>query len=294
MTFIDGPGHYIFELMAFHPIIMLLNPGHLWAALVLSLALAAISYRLRALSISGAIGMVIAGTVMLGLGGVPFAIPLLFFYFTSSILTFLKSPAKLVSLKAMDKTGPRDIWQVLSNGGVATVAAALYFTTGNVIWFFAGLASLCEACSDTWATEIGTLAPGRPVSVVSLKRIEPGQSGGMSILGTLATIAGALLTMLVTRLTAGTQGGAIPVSVGIWFASANCGLAGSLLDSLLGASIQAQYRCDVCDRITELRIHCGRPSHLERGLRLINNDVVNLASTLFAALIITALLVFRV
>jgi len=266
----------------------------IFAGLALSAALSVISYRIKALSKSGSLGMVVVGTVVFGLGGVLFAVPLLFFYVTSTLLTFTRSRAKEQSLKMIDKAGPRDIWQVLANGGIATVCALLHFITGDYIWFFLFLASLCEATSDTWATEVGTLFAVAPVSIVTFRKVERGQSGGITILGTLAAGAGSAVTMLVTLWIAHIDSTVASYSIRIWIAAANCGLAGSLLDSLLGASLQAQYRCEVCGRLSERPFHCGRPANMERGLRWVNNDVVNFTSSFFAAAALVAIYLLRV
>ena len=63
----------------------------------------------------------------------------------------------------------------------------------------------------------------------------------------------------------------------------NAGFAGAILDSLIGGSIQGMCRCRVCEKITEKKTHCGLTTEHVAGLRLINNDLVNLIATLFAA-----------
>jgi uncharacterized membrane protein len=57
-------------------------------------------------------------------------------------------------------------------------------------------------------------------------------------------------------------------------------------DSLLGATVQAQYYCPTCNKPTESRAHrCGATTILVRGVPWINNDVVNIAGTLVGALV---------
>jgi uncharacterized protein (TIGR00297 family) len=265
----------------------------LLAGFAISLAMAFISYRFKAISFSGSIGMIIIGTIIFGLGGLAYAIPLIFFFISSSILTAIKTKGKSDALIAAGKTGPRDIWQVMANGGVGAVYVIIYFITGNIVWFFPYLASLCKANSDTWATEIGTLFPYSPISIVSLKKVDPGQSGGITFLGTLAAIAGALAMMLVAYGARHLHREFSLVDTRFWLIAANCGFAGSILNSVVGASIQAQYRCRKCHHLTENPKHCGDLSLLIRGFRFINNDLVNRASCLFAGLMTTAILLLR-
>jgi len=61
----------------------------------------------------------------------------------------------------------------------------------------------------------------------------------------------------------------------------------SLVDSLLGATIQAVYRCPECGVPTESRVHrvCGEATELVRGQPWITNDTVNALSTLTSAAI---------
>jgi uncharacterized protein (TIGR00297 family) len=64
------------------------------------------------------------------------------------------------------------------------------------------------------------------------------------------------------------------------------GLAGSLADSLMGATIQAMYYCPTCKKETERRVHsCGTPTLPLRGIPWFDNDVVNFIATLFGALV---------
>jgi uncharacterized membrane protein len=58
------------------------------------------------------------------------------------------------------------------------------------------------------------------------------------------------------------------------------GVAGALLDSVLGASLQALAWCPACARATERDPHsCGTPTQPLRGLSWFGNDAVNFAAT---------------
>lgn len=256
---------------------------------LIALLIAYASYRLNALSWSGAIGMIMVGTIIFGLGGLIFAVPLIFFFISSSLISLIITPSKRQAMITFDKTGPRDIWQVLANGGVGTVCAILYFIAGEFIWFFPYLASLCEATSDTWATELGTLSKRYPVSITALRRVEPGRSGGVTVIGTLAAVAGSLATMLSGYSGIAIESGLQQYQFKFWLAAVNAGFAGAILDSMMGGSIQAMYRCNVCERITEKKRHCDLPTNHISGWRFVNNDMVNLVSTLFAAAVVAAM-----
>lgn len=247
-----------------------------------SIILALLSVRFKALSRGGGAGMIIVGTVVFGLGGVVFAIPLIFFYVSSTILTFITSPAKRVAMIYFDKIGPRDFRQVLANGGVGTICTLIFFFTGEFIWFFPYLASICAAAADTWATERGTMSKQTPVSIVTLKKTEPGRSGAVTVQGFVSAAAGSALVTIFGYLTVKLSAGLGGYPGKMWMAVFNAGFAASILDSILGGSIQAIYRCPICNRITERRTHCGDTTIPVHGMLFVNNDVVNLVSVLFA------------
>jgi uncharacterized membrane protein len=62
------------------------------------------------------------------------------------------------------------------------------------------------------------------------------------------------------------------------------GLFGGFVDSFLGATLQAQYKCNVCSKTTEKKFHCENFTSLIRGKRWVNNDFVNFVCTSAGAL----------
>ena len=182
-------------------------------------------------------------------------------------------------LRGTHEPAPRNAWQVLANGGVAALCAIAAVDAG--VPFNAAFAGAFAAASaDTWGTEIGTLARRRPVSILTFRSMEPGLSGGVSLLGTVATIAGALCVAVVASL--------LRVAP-LWPVAAG-GVAGALLDSIVGASLQARQWCPACSCECETPQHyCGTPTTLRRGVRWIQNDAVNLMATLCGASVAAAL-----
>lgn len=266
-----------------------------WQRLALGLAiaaaLAAAAWRLRLLAPSGALAAVLLGGLTFGLGGWPAAIVLVAFFASSSALTRLFSKRKKALAKTFSKGGRRDWAQVLANGGPALLALGL----GAADWlpqavaWPAFAAALAGATADTWATELGVLSPGQPQLITTGQRVPRGTSGGVSLVGSLAAAAGALLIALIAGLVgAGFMHPSFLLSVLL------AGVLGSYFDSLIGATVQAIYYCPDCKKETEQHpLHsCGAATTLRRGWAWMSNDWVNFLSGLFSILVLLAAAAF--
>ncbi len=240
------------------------------------------AWRLGALTPDGARAAALLGALVFGLGGLRWAVLLLAFFGTSSALSRAFAARKRPLGEKFAKGSRRDAAQVLSNGGVAGLCAAASVLWPQAWWLWsAGAGALAAVNADTWATELGVLSRAAPVLITSGKPVEKGTSGGITPLGTLATLGGAALLGALAALLA--PGGAawqpgLAVTLG--------GVAGSLLDSLLGAAAQAVYYCPACGTETEHhpRHTCGASTRRLRGLPWLNNDAVNLLASLAGAL----------
>jgi len=225
----------------------------------------------------------VEGTIIFGVGGWRWAVLLLAFFISSSALTRLFAKRKAALNEKFEKGGQRDIGQVLANGGVASVFAGLSFFFPQASWtWLAFAASLAAVNADTWATELGVLNPSRPRLITTWKPVERGTSGGISLYGSLAALAGALLIAILAGLVR--PSGDFLTVTGI---AALGGLVGSFFDSLLGATLQAIYFCPRCEKETEKHpLHtCGTKTEQLRGLKWLNNDMVNTACALMGAVI---------
>jgi uncharacterized protein (TIGR00297 family) len=209
------------------------------------------------------------------MGGGWHAALVLFAFFIPSVALSRLGRARKRELVDIGKHGARDAWQVLANGGVAALCAALAIRLG-ANWLAAFAGAFAAASADTWGTEIGTLVRQAPRSILTFKPLATGMSGGVTLAGTLAEIAGAAFVAVVAML-AGIAA-FLPVAIG--------GFAGALVDSILGASLQSLRRCETCARDCETDPHeCGSPTTLRRGLGWLGNDAVNLAATVTGALV---------
>lgn len=271
---------------------------------LLALLIAFIAFRVKALSRSGALAALGLGTVIFGLGGLSWAVLLLAFFISSSTLSRLFKRRKSALDEKFSKGSQRDAGQVLANGGVAGVFAILHAFFPQAGWTWIGCAAaLAAANADTWATELGVLNPGAPILITSGRPVERGTSGGISPAGTLAALAGAAFVALFaalgyrTALQIGPRAPYLTSPTGLLFdggvfgLAALGGLAGSLVDSLLGATLQAIYYCPACQKETERHPQhtCGTDTRRVRGLAWLDNDWVNTACTLSGALLAVVL-----
>jgi uncharacterized protein (TIGR00297 family) len=112
------------------------------------------------------------------------------------------------------------------------------------------LAAMVEATADTVSSEIGQAFGGRPVMLISMRPMDPGTDGAVTLLGSVAGTAGGALVaaagMWALRLS-------VSQAAIAWFA----GICGLFFDSFLGATVE------------------------RKGW--IGNDLVNFSSTVFAA-----------
>jgi uncharacterized protein (TIGR00297 family) len=232
---------------------------------VLAAAVALFAYRARALTPGGAAAAFVVGAIVFGSAG----------WTGASVLFAFFIPSTLVS-RIGDRRGPaRNGWQVLANGGVAAICA-LASQHGGERFAAAFAGAFAAASADTWGTEIGTLSRTPPVSILTLRRVATGRSGGVTVLGSAATIGGALVVALV----------ASAVRVAPFWSVAAGGIAGALLDSVLGAGLQALRWCPTCRQECETRVHrCGSATVLRRGAGWLENDGVNFAATIGGAIV---------
>jgi uncharacterized protein (TIGR00297 family) len=272
-----------------------LTPLYLFYAGLLAAGISLAAWLLRLLSYSGALAAFAVGFFIFGFGGLPFAIPLLVFFFSSSLLSRVGRARKARRLNALyEKTATRDAGQVLANGSIPALLAFLYARSPSTQTWLLCLASLAAVNADTWATEIGGLAPGRPRLVTTYKQVEPGTSGAVSFLGLVAALLGSLAVVLAGWLAWPPYTLALmwrfhlPEALAVLWA----GFVAAFGDSILGASAQAQYKCAQCGVVTERAGHCNRPACLVRGFRWINNDVVNFLTGFMGAFFAWILLTY--
>lgn len=244
----------------------------------LAAVIALTAWRLAWLTGSGALASWVAGTVAMGAGW-DWGITLVSYFAVSSILSRYKRDERRKRVRGrLDKPGARDAAQVASNGGFYVVAALCDWIQPGSLWHMLGSGALAASAADTWATELGTLAASEPRSILSGAPVAPGTSGGVTLVGILASLRGAAFV----ALHAFAFGWTAPVALGALAG----GFLGSVADSVLGAAVQARYWCPSCGTDTERHVHdCGTVTEPRGGVRWLNNDGVNAIATATGALV---------
>jgi len=264
----------------------------IWLGLLFSAAIGYAGYAKGALDRSGMVGAIIVGTIIFGLGGWDWGVLLIAFFVSSSLLSGFRKREKEELAEKFSKGSRRDWGQTMANGGagalIAIIAAfASPATRPALLAAFVGAMATVNA--DTWATEIGVLSKTMPRLITTGRQVEIGASGGVTVLGTIATMAGGAFIGLLGALMQISRND-LSMATPLFLAGIVGGLSGSLFDSLLGATFQAIYYCEHCEKETERTIHrCGATTRKLRGFTWLNNDLVNLFSSLIGAILASAI-----
>lgn len=216
-----------------------------WLAIVCAGAIATAGRGFRWLTTGGAAAAAGIGALVFWGAGLTGATLLGMFFISGSALTSWNQR----------RGAARDARQVLANGGWAAAGAVAAPWRPDIGWALL-FGSLASAQADTWATEIGLHAARPPRLITTGLPVAPGTSGGVTLLGTAAGVAGALLLAAL--------GLVLGLSPRVAAVGALAGVLGMLLDSFLGATAQEASWLD--------------------------NDGVNLAATSFGAAVTAGLL----
>ncbi len=233
-----------------------------WITAGIALPFAWLSVRKGWLTLGGAVSAALLGCAVVWAQGAQWIIPLVVFFASSTGLGRLTRTTRATSDAKHGR--PRDAEQVWSNGGVY-LAAALLLPKEQA--HLAMVVSMAVATADTWASEIGMAVRGGTLDLRSGRLVAPGISGGISLAGTLGALAGAVvLAITAAALMPGTP--SFPFVVAAW------GVAGMVVDSVLGAWLQVRYRA--ADGSWHDQDRDGM--QLRLGLSWMTNDRVNLLS----------------
>ncbi len=264
-----------------------------------------VSIKLHVVDFSGFLAGLVVGLAVWIFGNWAWFLIILVFFVVSAAFTKFKYERKRKLGAAQEKGGARAWTNVIANGGLAAFLAVMegvclfFIPIGRFDIFLAGfIGAVATAAADTLATEVGLLNPHPPRLITNLsKKVVPGTSGGVSPLGELAILMGGLITGGVAFLMQNFNllgiglfpwldifNFGLPTGVKLIIIAVGAGFIGSTTDSVIGATVQALYKCPVCGKITEHDIHCGEITVHLRGHKAIDNNIVNFVATAIGAI----------
>jgi len=224
-------------------------------------------YRAHTRSSLTPLGILLAGITALIHALHPWSLPFLLlctFYLLGTSSTKLHSSQK-ASLTTLSSGGapstppPRAAAQVLANSATASALVLWHAwalrdadaaetclprpATATATTFLVPLAILAHyaaVTADTLSSELGMLSSGRPLLLTTLRRVAPGTNGAVSALGLAAGgVGGAAIGLVAGVLAPFCQGWSVRERASLVGFVAAAGVAGTLLDSVLGAVAQA-------------------------------------------------------
>ena len=295
-------------------------------AFTLAVGLSYHGFRKKSLSLSGSIAAFFVGFIAFA-ASYRFGAVLIMFYYSGSKFTKVREDVKARLEYNYSKGGQRNWLQVFSNSILATLVAVQFYRVFGEdtyisfaryeVWeqpyisvlrgfmmfpkynFSAYLwcmyiAHYAVAAGDTWASELGILSLTHPRLITSLfmKTVPPGTNGGVSLIGTVASGLGGMsigLTFYLMSRFATEQDLDSSQAPIIVFATL-CGVLGSLVDSLLGATLQATYydaerKCVVKTKAEIDVVTRDDVIQATGGLDILSNEMVNFVSILLVMLL---------
>lgn len=283
--------------------------------------------RKRSLSPSGALAAFITGVTMLSPPLKAFGVSLIIFYLVGSRATKVGKRRKAELEEGHQEAGYRSAIQVYCNSFSALLATLLWsaaFVPDSLAsqllpslfvipgWPYSSadwcplsphvtsglsramlLASLGHfACclGDTLASELGILSKSPPILITTFKPVPPGTNGGLSTLGSLASLAGGFVMGLTLAITLAIENTVcrqnwVSELIPLLFWGTAAGGIGSLIDSFLGATIQQTRQSSKTKRIIpdEVKSAGAEQPVTINGMDVLTNNQVNLVSSILTS-----------
>ena len=270
-------------------------------AVIISLGLAFHGFKKKSLDISGCIAAILVGFVSFATS-YRYGLILILFYYTSSKLTKVKEDVKERLESNYMQGGQRNYIQVFANSILATIISLIYiyyvgedkhmsFNNHMLGSYLSSMYVGHYACAaaDTWASELGILSKANPrlVTTLFLRTVPHGTNGGMSILGTVASAMGGAFIGFVYWICSYFLDTSDSPQYPMIIVGLLCGVLGSLIDSILGATLQASYysKDRKCIVKTQQEISSDLSVELVCGIDFLSNEAVNLVSILLTMII---------
>jgi len=270
------------------------------SATVVSLIVVSWGHSRKSLSTSGAIVALVIGFI-LGLSHYSFFLCLLAFFTSASKATKFKADVKKTFEMDFKEGGMRNWLQVLCNGGMALELSLLYLLdigsadlpvdfrhNYRASWLGMAVLGAIACCNgDTWASELGAvLARKDPFLITTFESVPRGTNGGVTTVGLLSSFVGGLVIGVAYYCGVMVAASSADLSLApnqalVILVAGMGGLLGSVLDSILGASLQFSGKHVNTGKITEVASEDVVPIS---GKQVLDNHSVNLISSILTAL----------
>ena len=173
---------------------------------------------------------------------------------------------------------PRGFRQIFSITIISIITGIIYYLTNDKTFLYISYLSIIGQFADSMASDIGSLSKKNPVDIFRGKEVEKGISGGVTLLGTSASLITSILGALIVMIFEGLIFDVLIIIVLTSF-------LGTIIDSILGSLLQAKYTCLECGKETDSKICCDTQTKHKSGLKFIDNTTVNLLSSILTAVI---------
>lgn len=206
-------------------------------ALLFSMFLGYLAYYAKIADISASLSATLIGVLIIAFSNIYWFILLLTFFILGGMFTKYKYKLKESMGIAEGKGGVRTYENVFSNSTAALILAIAYgiYPQYSELIIFAYLGTVATAAGDTLASEIGTTAQQQPRMITTLKPVQTGVDGGVTLLGELSSIGGSAIIAIFAIMFAMVDNfyAALVITVA-------GGFLGTNIDSLLGATLQSR------------------------------------------------------
>jgi uncharacterized protein (TIGR00297 family) len=211
--------------------------SHWLLAVTLNAVLISLAQRLPLLTRAGWVHAGILGSLLWGCLGLRGWLAVVIYLALGSLVTrlgFRTKQARGLAEARGGLRGPENVWGSAATGALLAGAAALAPAAAPLL-LVGFAASFAAKLADTFGSEIGKRWGRHTLLITTLRPVPPGTEGAISLEGTAASLVGSAL-MAALMLALGLLAGS-----GAWLLVTLVGLAATLIESLIGASVQQRW-----------------------------------------------------
>lgn len=272
-------------------------------ASIMSSLLALRAYKRKSLTSIGSVAAFVVAFLLVGSGLRGFN--LFTFYFVSIKATKYKKEIKATidgTIASNDGSTTRGTSQVLACSLVATILSVVHaylcgaerpvdYSGESILssQLTCGVIAHHATClADTLASEMGILSKSKPRLITQpWKSVPSGTNGGVTLNGFFWSAMGGAIIGASTVLMDFISGIEIANAPSIILFSLTCGLVGSILDSLLGATVQQSYFDPDTKMVYQEEDKRPKTASLVVGysMNILSNELVNLVSVVATTIV---------